>query len=791
MAEVKFNNNKVISDSNGLTITNDNQDFPARKVVINHDEDCALETIGVGNDLVSELFPSEMVDDGYIDLEADSAGFGNIMVGDDDENLIFTWARDNTVTLVDNSTNVAATDSDTDFCVFDNTSNVRIRNRLGSAKKVLFDIHYTELPIAPTFQAFSVPAGVDNLDEGMAINGTIVSPTFRYKGGDADGTDLDAWTYGETLTAQGSGGTFNTGSPGLGASDDSFDCEGTRHWKADSSSTADLTTEDIVIEAVLYANVGSTQQILNKRDGNDEGYLLQLLSTGSMVVKIEDTSANIVTLTGDVLNSGWYHVMVFLRRSGSGQIYVNGTASGSAAAISSVGTLTNSEYLRVGATSTSSNIPDGTYIAYLALWADSAWLDTHLQADVAAKRFAQVCGYYPQFADGTYIPTTKTRAYEAYLDKIEDGYRKLYYVGDNWLRMCHRQDSLEEDVRGYLSETEAENLITESEDFSTWTLIDAGDLLTDSAVICPDGRTVAASLAPDITNNVHGISTTATLTAATYTLSCFLKPGSRTFAYVYDPTIANCYCYFDIANGTVGTKGVAATGYIEGPFYSGDTTPFYRCCIVFTGTAALHTLRIAPAASDGSYLTPGNRSTPAIYFWGAQCELGDYMTSPIRTSAGSATRPEDQLQFVAGDNIGGEDVGQGTMVADILLPDYDNTVSLLIGSISEGGSGSDRVESYIATTDKASIYSAASGGNVGAKSQDTDVVDNQKHTVSVLYATNSMSVIVDGVQSGSDTLCDVPDDLDTLDVGQNGSSVGQLKGLIQNFRIYAEPLTLG
>jgi len=47
------------------------------------------------------------------------------------------------VTLITVSGNVVNTDTDAKFCVFDNGTTVRVRNRLAAAKKVMFDYHYT------------------------------------------------------------------------------------------------------------------------------------------------------------------------------------------------------------------------------------------------------------------------------------------------------------------------------------------------------------------------------------------------------------------------------------------------------------------------------------------------------------------------------------------------------------------------------------------------------------------------------------------------------------------------
>jgi len=800
MSDVRFNNSKFICDNNGFKITNDDIVSPEQHVLLNHDSSNVLKTIGSGSDLYSHLIPTELANDGSFDLVADSAGFGTILVGDSEEHVIFTWARDNTITLVDNSANVMEIDYGAGyFSVFDNTTSVRVLNRLGSAKKIISDIHYTELPIAPTFQVFKTLSGVDNLDPSLTINGTTVTPTLRHKGGDADGTDWNYWTYGEDVSIKaGTVPSYNQGSPCLGANDDSVKFNGGGFYESLNGTYGDIATEDIVFECIFRTPDVLAAEFIARKEGA-EGWEILMQSSGSMYIRMDD-GVNVNTISAALSASTWYHLMCFVNRdenstSGS-QWYVNGVASGSGVNQSTTaGTMTNTDKLEFGAGG-GANILNGN-IAYLAMWLSAAWHQAGAAgptewALVAAERFAKLCGYYPQIMNATTDITTSTRAFSAYIDKFEDGYQKLYYVGSEWLRMCHRRDTAEVDVYGYLPETQAENLYTYSEALTNWILVDAGDVVTDDVIACPDGRIAASSIAGDSTAGAHGVKHNVTLTAAAYSISYYIKPGSdptygKDWVNIWiDPTI---YCYFDVANGTVGSSGAGATGYIEGPFYGG----FYRCCVVLTGTVAGYASVVYPGDADGDIVYSGDGSTPNLYVWGAQIELGDYMTSPIITDAGTATRLKDQLRYVGGANIGGEDVGQGTIVWDQLFATYDKAVSTYPFAISDGGAAADRVYAYISgTSDNLVAVTRATAGNDGGVVATTDLVDGEKHTCAVLWETDNLKALIDGTQEGStDTACDMPDDVDRIDIGQSVSSTLQLNGLIQNLRIYNEPTELG
>jgi hypothetical protein len=107
-----------------------------------HNQTDSVDVIGKGSKVTEHKNPVELADDGSFDLPTASAGFGRLIVGDGEEWANFNWTSAAVVTLESNSANVVATDTDTKFCIFDNGTSVRIRNRLGAAKKVIFNYDY-------------------------------------------------------------------------------------------------------------------------------------------------------------------------------------------------------------------------------------------------------------------------------------------------------------------------------------------------------------------------------------------------------------------------------------------------------------------------------------------------------------------------------------------------------------------------------------------------------------------------------------------------------------------------
>lgn len=97
------------------------------------------------NDLSNYITSESVDDDGFLDLVDGVAGFGFIQAGDNEEYGFFSFTSAGVVTLLTstNSVNFVATNTDAKLCVFDNGTNVRISNRLGSAKILRVSVSYS------------------------------------------------------------------------------------------------------------------------------------------------------------------------------------------------------------------------------------------------------------------------------------------------------------------------------------------------------------------------------------------------------------------------------------------------------------------------------------------------------------------------------------------------------------------------------------------------------------------------------------------------------------------------
>lgn len=667
---------------------------------------------------------------------------------------------------------------------------------------VLANVGRNENPgrlIRPKYQQFVGPWGVDALDPGILINGTRVFPTFRYKMGDADATDLAPWTYGETLTLQaGTAPSYNQGSPGLGPNDDSVKGNGGGYYLAGNNSFGDITTQDVWFSTFFRTPASSSGEVLfHHKDAGNIGWQVILTSGMNLRWQMEDATAVETNITTSALNpSTWYFAELALNRdeasANSSEWHINGVAEGVGLDITGAdGTLTVASPLGFLARGDNGANPATYHVAYAALYLQASWHQAGAAgpaewATIAAERYAKLCGRYPWIAHGSRTPTAATRAYSAYIDKYVGSERKLFYMPSEWLRCVHRKDLNGASIRGYLIEEQSTNILSHSEEISVgFTKLDSGDTVTDADEVCPDGRTAAASLIADSTDGSHGHRIQPTLTAATYTFSTFEKPGNNNWVCLFNNTVAGCSCYFNVSTGAKGTQGVGCTGYIEGPFYNG----YYRISIVFTGTAAVHDLRIYSCSADNDLTFAGDGSTKNMYTWNAQCEQKEYMSSPIRTSGATATRLGESLQMVAGDNIGGEDRAQGTIRMKFLASNQDLGVGKYAYWIGDGAASADRYFGFLGiANDDLQIGTRANAGNNGDASSGVDIYDGYVHTLKHTFKTNDTRVYIDGEQKGQDTSCDMPDDIDTMNIGRNAAALLQPNAVISEFEIYDEPL---
>lgn len=423
-----------------------------------------------------------------------------------------------------------------------------------------------------TFKIFDLTSnGINELSENLFINNILVSPTFRYEGINATTSNWTA-TVGNNLIGQGSGGTVDKETPFI-SSDESVNGDGTRYWQEAGTSFGDVTTEDIVVE-VIFKESGSTNATLAGKY-HTAGWLLYTSGiSGRKDFRVLNSSGGTNIVVSGLETDVWYHIIYFLDRSGSGVAYVNGVQQTAADISSRSDSITVTRALELNSYNLGTGIGNNN-IAYLAMWQKDAWLDTHLQSDIARERFYKACGAYPQIAYGDPLPKTCTRDSKAYIDK-------------------------------YISSSE----LLPSTDPSSggWGKLNASVAVNGGSITHPDGATVY-DVTETAVSGLHYISETgmSAYTGDVCELSVDVKPASRDWFRLAQTNTTISYAHFDTTNGVIGgVSNEISTSITE------LSDGWYRCKLKTYSPSAVPNFIIYAAEDNGVVNYLGNGSV-ALY----------------------------------------------------------------------------------------------------------------------------------------------------------------------------------
>lgn len=142
-----------------------------------------------------------------------------------------------------------------------------------------------------------------------------------------------------------------------------------------------------------------------------------------------------------------------------------------------------------------------------------------------------------------------------------------------------------------------------------------------------DTLTASAGLAEHLLTSAAGMGVSI-LAGVTYAISMYVKAGASSFIQIYAPMATfgtDAFANFNVATGTVGTVGSAATASIQNV-----GNGWYRCSMVATAIAAgtrinFGVISSATAVRAESWTATG---TETLFIWGAQLEQVTYQTVP-------------------------------------------------------------------------------------------------------------------------------------------------------------------
>lgn len=213
-------------------------------------------------------------------------------------------------------------------------------------------------------------------------------------------------------------------------------------------------------------------------------------------------------------------------------------------------------------------------------------------------------------------------------------------------------------------------------------------------------------------------------------------------------------------------------------------TDVYRCSETFTMTASgtLTAFYFGPVSGVTSAFNP--EVGLGIAFAAPQIELGSVPTSFIPTTTASVTRNADVISL-SGAVSGCIGQTEGTLYAEVDVRNFVTNARIL--SIDNGGSGNNRIELRINTTNRIRVL----GDNSGSTFVDISSSTNQPqgiYKIAFGYANNDFVFYINGSQIGTDTSGSVPS-TNQIHIGSAFSDTLQFNDRIRSVALYTTRLT--
>ena len=248
-------------------------------------------------------------------------------------------------------------------------------------------------------------------------------------------------------------------------------------------------------------------------------------------------------------------------------------------------------------------------------------------------------------------------------------------VGDNTPRFDH--DPVTRECKGLLIEESKINFIYPSSDWSGdyWTINNSGSLSRETHngdTKDPAGTYTATKLVTLASNtntkDIWWTKTNITYTnGSKYAVSCFAKSTTGLHLQLRPRGQGSnkAWATYNLSTGVVGNSGGTTLVSTKIEKYPNG---WYRCSLVFTGSGcsgscSLGTI-IMDDGNDTETVSHTGDASKSIYLWGAQHEVGSFVTSYITTNGTTATRGADIVLLDDIENEMGYNQLEGTAIAD-------------------------------------------------------------------------------------------------------------------------------
>jgi len=289
----------------------------------------------------------------------------------------------------------------------------------------------------------------------------------------------------------------------------------------------------------------------------------------------------------------------------------------------------------------------------------------------------------------------------------------------------------------WLFEPQSTNILTHSEDFSSWTLDNT--TIVGNNTISPNGTLNAVLLKGGTNSSRHHIQKNYSQQNANTSFSVFVKGKELKYIQIATANDTNQYANFDVQDGVIGTVGSTFSNAKIKDYGNG----WYRLSAVATRSNGLYISLVSGLTASWLQSWTMSNNTDGLYIWGAQSEIASYPTSYIPTEGSSVTRNQDLC--TNGGSLATISSTEGTLYFEgSTLVDATTQRWISLGS----GGNANRVSILFAATSRISCSVRASSSAV--YDANFNIGSQTNHTkAAIRYKNNDYSFFVNGVKVNS------------------------------------------
>ena len=165
-----------------------------------------------------------------------------------------------------------------------------------------------------------------------------------------------------------------------------------------------------------------------------------------------------------------------------------------------------------------------------------------------------------------------------------------------------------------------ENLSTCTRNLASinWNRITTADIIQENAGISPSGFNDAFAFIASAASTEHALQQGVAVSPNPTSFAIFAKAGTQDFIALHGTQKLGYTAWFNIRNGTLGTRGPNLIDSSIEDFGNG----WYKCKIVWTDTPATHTFGIHISHADNTTVFSGDGTSICTFLYGAQSADG-------------------------------------------------------------------------------------------------------------------------------------------------------------------------